>query len=157
MLKFLRRSFFSPLTKGANHSLWLLFQSTRNVKHLFSLMPKLPIFQLDLDFFGELGYKKILADHENFTTLFWLLALGQSNMNGASKPSKKKVYLSSILLICMMMCEKAPLCCKKCPELLTNDLEEKQRTVLFLLDGYSRFGVSYTDLKMQRKIVLLSS
>jgi len=54
-------------------------------------MPKLPIFQLDLDFFGELGYKKILADHENFTTLFWLLALGQSNMNGASKPSKKSL------------------------------------------------------------------
>ena len=36
-------------------------------------------------------------------------------------------------------------------------LRRKQRTVLFLLDGYSRFGVSYTDLKMQRKIVLLSS
>ena len=107
------------------------FPNTRNVKHLFSLMPKLPIFQLDLDFFGELGYKKILADHENFTTLFWLLALGQSNMNGASKPSKKKVYLSSILLICMMMCEKAPLYCKKCPELLTNDLEEKTKDCAF--------------------------
>ena len=89
MLKFLRRSFFSSLTKGANHSM-ASFPSTRNVKHLFSLMPKLPTFQLDSDFFGELGYKKILADHENFTTLFWLLALGQSNMNGASKPSKKK-------------------------------------------------------------------
>ena len=160
----LRRSFFSPFTKGANHYGFFRHRRRRQINakyyffrdQFFCLASKLSLISQIANFpigFGvALGYKirstcqKILvAGHETFTTLFWLLALCPkvSTWMEASKAKQaKNVYFSFILLICMMMCEKALPCSKKvcCLDKWPWG-ETKYCRDCFLRDGYRRFCI----------------
>ena len=124
--KYSAQEFFSsPFTKGANHYGFFRHRRRRrqiNAKYYFfsPLFVKLQRAEFDQpncqfsnwiwrsSWIQKIQCQKILvAGHETFTTLFWLLALcpKSQHMNGSKQA--KNVYFSFILLICMMMCEKA--------------------------------------------------